>query len=39
MSKKLNGGGWKHVLQLVDLGFKICPKWPKSAFFLSGLDA
>ena len=31
MSKKLNGGGWERVLQVADLGFKICQKWPRNA--------
>ena len=30
---ELNGGGRERDSQVADPGFKICQKWPKSAFF------
>ena len=33
MSQELNGGGLECVLQVADLGFKICPKWSENALF------
>ena len=39
MGKKVNGGGQEWVLQVADLGFKICKKWPKICLFGGSLGA